>query len=62
MVVCASDAQRLVIHLQPKHYLRNLTIDYKFGELAIKGRESKGNIVTANSVEYILRYREGGGE
>ena len=57
-----SNANKVVIHLQPKLYLRNLVIDYPFSELAIKGRDSKGNIVTANPVEKILRFREGTAE
>jgi topoisomerase IV subunit A len=52
-----SNAQKLLIHLQPKLYLRNLVIEYNFDELAIKGRESKGNILTANAVEKIIRNR-----
>jgi topoisomerase IV subunit A len=57
-----SSADRRMIHLQPKPRLRNLLIDYKFSDLMIKGRESKGNIVTENSVDKILMYREGGAE
>lgn len=52
-----SNAQKLLIHLQAKQYLRNTIIEYNFDELAIKGRESKGNIVTANAVEKIIRNR-----
>ena len=52
-----SNAQKLLIHLQAKLYLRNLVIEYNFDELAIKGRESKGNILTANAVEKIIRNR-----
>lgn len=48
-----SDAQTVTIHLQPKLYLRNLVIEYKFNELAVKGRDSKGNLVTANPVDRI---------
>ena len=57
-----SNAQKLLIHLQPKPRLRNLVIEYNFGELAIKGRDSKGNTITENSVEKIIRNREGAGE
>ncbi len=57
-----SNAQKLLIHLQPKPRLRNLVIEYNFGELAIKGRDSKGNTITENSVEKIIRNRESGGE
>ena len=53
-----SNAQKLLIHLQPKPRLRNLVIEYNFGELAIKGRDSKGNTITENSVEKIIRNRE----
>ena len=53
-----SNAQRLFIHLQPKLRLRNLVIEYNFGELMIKGRESKGNIITENTVEKVIRNRE----
>jgi topoisomerase IV subunit A len=52
-----SNANKVTIHIQPKLHLRNLIIDYDFNELAIKGRDSKGNIVTANAVEKILRYK-----
>lgn len=54
-----SNAQRLIIHLQPKPHLRNLALPYEFGELAIKGRDSKGNVVTANAVDRVVRDREG---
>ncbi len=50
-----SDAQKLAIHLQAKAYLRNTVIEYGFSDLAIKGRDSKGNIVTANVVEKVIR-------
>lgn len=55
-----SNADRRDIHLQPKPRLRNLLIDYKFAELMIKGRDSKGNIITENSVEKIVRHRDEG--
>jgi len=54
-----SNAVKLAIHLQPKLYLRNLVVTYDLSELTIKGRDSKGNIVTANTVEKIIRHREG---
>ncbi len=55
-----SNAQKLHIHLQAKQYLRNTLIEYDFAELAIKGRDSKGNLVTANPVEKIIKDRTGG--
>ena len=53
-----SNAQRLIIHLQPKPYLRTQTLPYEFGELAVKGRDSKGNLVTANAVDRVVQDRE----
>jgi topoisomerase-4 subunit A len=52
-----SDAQNLLIFLQPKPFLKKTVIEYPFKDLAIKGRDSKGNIVTANAVEKIIRNR-----
>jgi topoisomerase-4 subunit A len=53
----ASNAQTCILHLQPKLHLRNLVIDYNFADLAIKGREAKGNIVTANPVDRVVTRR-----
>lgn len=43
------------IHLKPALRLRNVQIDFEFGELAIKGRGSKGNIITRNTVDRVVR-------
>lgn len=48
-----SNQQELIVHLQPKLHLRNLSLNFKFSELAIKGRESRGNILTSNTVDRI---------
>jgi len=43
------------IHLKPALRLRNVQIDFEFGELSIKGRGSKGNIITRNTVDRVVR-------
>jgi len=43
------------IHLKPALRLRNVQIDFNFGDLAIKGRGAKGNIVTKNGLDRVVR-------
>jgi len=43
------------VHLKSDLRLRNLLIDYSFGELAIKGRGAKGNILTRHPVDRVSR-------
>ena len=50
-----SDAQDLTIHLKPALYLRNLSIRLPFNSIAIKGRDSKGVIVTKHSADRVVR-------
>ena len=50
-----SDAQNLVVHLKPALYLRNLSLPFPFNSMAIKGRESMGNIITKQAVDRIVR-------
>lgn len=50
-----SNAQNLVIHLKPALYLRNLTLKFPLNSIAIKGRESQGNIITKHSVDRVVR-------
>ncbi|RBP46539.1 topoisomerase-4 subunit A [Roseimicrobium gellanilyticum] len=52
-----SNAQKLLIKLKHELRMRVDEFSYPFGELAIKGRESKGNIVTEKSVEKITHDR-----
>jgi topoisomerase-4 subunit A len=49
------DSNAQVINIKLKHEPRTRTdeIPYNFGELMIKGRDSKGNIVTERTVEKI---------
>ena len=50
-----SNTQKVTIHFQPKPRLRNRILEYNFGELMVKGRESKGNLISENAVEKILK-------
>lgn len=45
----------LVVHLKPALRLRNLARPFQFGEIAVKGRAAKGNIVTKHSVDRVVR-------
>ncbi len=51
----ASNDQMLVVHIKPALRLRNLSRPFHFGELAIKGRGSRGNIITKHAVDRIVR-------
>lgn len=51
----ASNAQNLVVHLRPALRLRNLEFPFNFASIAIKGRDSQGNIVTRHVVDRIVR-------
>lgn len=55
-----SNAFNAVIHLKPALYLRNLQIKFPFNSLAIKNRESQGNIVTKHSVDRVVREPKAG--
>ena len=53
----------LVVHLKPALRLRNLARPFQFGEMVIKGRAAKGNIVTKHSVDRVVRApKDMGGE
>ncbi len=43
------------IHLKPALRLRNVQIDFNFGEVAVKGRSSQGNLVTKHLVDRVSR-------
>lgn len=43
------------IHLKPALRLRNVQIDLKFADYAVKGRAAKGNIVTKHLVDRVSR-------
>lgn len=50
-----SEAQMLIVHLKPALRLRNVSRPFHFGEVGIKGRGSRGNIVTKLTVERVAR-------
>lgn len=45
----------VLIHIKPALNLRNLSRPFQFGEIAIKGRASRGNIVTKHAVDRVVR-------
>lgn len=45
----------VVVHLKPALRLRNVSRPFHFGELAIKGRGVKGNLVTKHAVDRVVR-------
>ncbi|MCU0459709.1 MAG: DNA gyrase/topoisomerase IV subunit A [Bacteroidales bacterium] len=53
------EAEVIRIFHKPKARLKKLTFDFDFGELAIKGRGSMGNILTKNPVHKITLKEKG---
>ncbi len=47
------EAEKLTVFLRPKPRLKNLKFDFDFSEIAIKGRQSQGNILTRHAVKKI---------
>jgi len=54
----ASNAQNLLVHLKPALYLRQMQLKFPVAALAIKGRDSLGNIVTKHAVDRIVNERK----
>lgn len=54
------EAETVNVTLKPKARLKTLQIDIDFSELAIKGRQSQGNIVTRNEVHRFTLKKRGG--
>jgi len=50
-----SAANTVVIHLRPALRLRNVSRVFSFGEIDVKGRGSRGNIVTKLTVDRVVR-------
>lgn len=50
-----SAANTVLVHLKPAPRIRQLSRPFQFGELAIKGRAVKGNLVTKHSVDRVVR-------
>jgi len=53
------EAEVIKVYHKPKARLKKLTFDFDFGELAIKGRGSMGNILTKNPVHKITLKEKG---
>ncbi|MBD5180166.1 MAG: DNA gyrase/topoisomerase IV subunit A [Bacteroidales bacterium] len=53
------EAEVVNVTLKPKPRLKTLQIDVDFSELAIKGRQSQGNIVTRNEVHRFSLKKKG---
>ncbi|HNW99314.1 MAG TPA: DNA gyrase/topoisomerase IV subunit A [Bacteroidales bacterium] len=53
------EAEVVTVHLRPKPKLKKINFDVDFSTLAIKGRNSIGNIVTRHSVRKIVLKGEG---
>ena len=53
-----SNAQNLLVHLKPALYLRTMSLKFPIAALAIKGRDSLGNVVTKHAVDRIVNERK----
>jgi len=53
------EAELIKVFLRPKPRLKKLNFEFDFSEIAIKGRNSKGNILSRNPVQKILKSEEG---
>lgn len=53
------EAEVIRVYHKPRARLKKLTFDFDFGELAIKGRASMGNILTKNAIHKITLKEKG---
>lgn len=53
------EAEIVTVLLRPNTKLKKLKFEMDFSQLAIKGRDAKGNILTRNSVSRILQKEQG---
>ena len=53
------EAEVIKVYLRPKSRLKKLNFEFDFRDLVIKGRNSKGNIITRHSVKNIVKKEEG---
>jgi topoisomerase-4 subunit A len=53
------EAEVIKVYHKPRARLKKVTFEFDFGELAIKGRSSMGNILTKNPVQKILLKEKG---
>jgi topoisomerase-4 subunit A len=54
------EAEVIKVLLKPRPRLRNLIMEKDFGEMAIKGKSSMGNIVTKYAISKVLLKEKGG--
>ncbi|NLO71754.1 MAG: DNA gyrase/topoisomerase IV subunit A [Porphyromonadaceae bacterium] len=55
-----AEAEVVRVTLKPRPRLKNLVIEKDFSDIAIKGRQSQGNILTKNDVHRITLKQKGG--
>ncbi|MBN2862370.1 MAG: DNA gyrase/topoisomerase IV subunit A, partial [Bacteroidales bacterium] len=53
------EAEVIKVHHKPKARLKKIAFEFDFGELAIKGKSSLGNILTKNAVQKITLKERG---
>jgi topoisomerase-4 subunit A len=53
------EAEVIKVHHKPKARLKKLIFEFDFGQLAIKGKSSMGNIITKNAVHKIALKEKG---
>ncbi|PLX01478.1 MAG: DNA topoisomerase IV [Marinilabiliales bacterium] len=53
------EAEVVRVNLRPKPRLSKTSFDYDFSEMAIKGRNAKGNILTKHNIKNIVQKEEG---
>ena len=53
------EAEIIKVTLKPKPRIRNLNFEMDFSELAIKGRDAHGNILTKNAVHKVVMKEKG---
>lgn len=53
------EAEVVKVLLRPRAKLRNVVLDFDFATLAVKGRASRGNVVTKNEVHKVVLKRRG---
>lgn len=54
------EAEIVKIGLKPKPRLRNLVFEKNFSDIAIKGRQARGNLLTKNDIHRITLKQKGG--
>ena len=53
------EAETLKVFLRPKPRMKKTSFEYDFSQVAIKGRNSQGNILTKNAIRQIIKKEEG---